>query len=114
MNQIFTEPTLLAADFHGIYIPARFAANYIKTGDFVVLGSSPWTDEDTAILVAGPHSDSGDYGYWEAWDDLLDHDLIGLDDITYKLYEDGDLWIIPPGYEWDDSAGWFAPEEVEG
>ena len=70
----------------GIYIPQRFAKEVKRS---ILSGVS---DKDLAILEAGP---DGEW-YWDAWNDVLDNAM--LEHPTYgecRLYQDGDLWVVP-------------------
>jgi hypothetical protein len=33
--------------------------------------------------------------------------------ICYRLHQDGDLWLVPDGMEWDDDNEWFIWPESE-
>lgn len=92
---------LCISDSHGIYVPRRFAELF---GDRANL-----PEDDLAILKAGPEHEH----YWETWEAVLDRVTLTEDGITYRLWQDGDLWVVPVGMEWDNEAdGWVWPEEV--
>jgi hypothetical protein len=95
------EPILLLNDARGIYIPRDFTSH---VGRDNVTGVS---DEDWATLAAGPDSEH----YWETWDDVLSGAVVtSTTHVKYRLNQDGDLWLIPVGMEWDDEAdGWRWP-----
>lgn len=93
---------LCITDGWGVYVPQRFAELF---GD----RAANLPDEDLAILKAGPEHEH----YWETWEGVLDSATITEGGITYRLWQDGDLWLVPEGMEWDDEAdGWVWPEEV--
>ena len=78
---------LFCEDSSGIYIPKRFADEILRSS---VSGIFPL---DWAILEAGPGTDL----YWDAWEMVLDNAIITHPQtgIQYRLYQDGDLWLIP-------------------
>ena len=86
---------LYADGSRGIYIPQMFTQSVKRE---CVAGVSA---EDWAALEAGPEHDL----YWDTWDWILDR--AELTDPTsgqvFTLYQDGDLWCIPKGAEWNDS-----------
>lgn len=94
------EPLLWLSDARGIYIPRDFAASF-KDRSKSVSGVSA---EDWSILDAGPDHEH----YWEAWDDVLRDACVTDDDgIRFHVYQEGDLWLIPDGMEYDDDSGQF-------
>ena len=87
---------LYASDRHGIYIPQYFAES-VNRGNL-----SGVSDEDMAILLAGPDQEY----YWDAWCDVCDHaTLTDSNGVTYCLYQDGDLWLVPTDFQFDDVEG---------
>ena len=97
------ETILFLSDARGIYIPRDFA-NGIKPE--CLSGASA---EDIAILQSGPDSEF----YWDAWDAVLNSARVtDADGVVYTPHQDGDLWLVPAGMEWDDAAGFFVwPED---
>ena len=83
---------LLIDGNQGIYIPQSFAqSGYQPDGG--------WDAEDRRTLQEGPESEF----YWEAWDSVL-RDTVMVDETTgdrFTLYQDGDLWAVPEGFDWD-------------
>jgi len=68
----------------GIYIPQRFAEEC--TGE----GWRGVTDEDRAILAAGPDHEH----YWDAWSDVIDNaEFHSTDGAIYSLHQDDDVFI---------------------
>lgn len=101
------EPILWLSDARGQYIPRDFAESFERsTRDTHVSGVS---DEDWKILEAGPDHEQ----YCDAWDEVLrDAVLTGKDGTKYTLHQDGDLWAVPVGMDWDDNEDWFVwPKE---
>ena len=99
------EPILLLSDARGIYIPHDFGQIIDRAR---VSGISR---DDWSVLDLGPNPESDDY--WEVWNDVL-NDATVVDDRghEYTLHQDGDLWLIPRGMEWNGKSGCFAwPEE---
>lgn len=94
---------LYASDQHGIYIPEYFARS-IKRDH--VKGVEDWS-----VLEAGPFHDD----YWDVWDEVLsDAEITDDKGNVYFLHQDGDLWLIPRGMEWNDSKNdWEWPFEGE-
>lgn len=89
---------LLASDSHGIYIPQYFA----KTIDHSLVAKV--SDADWADLLAGPDSDT----YWDTWSDVLDcAELTDRNGNEYSLHQDGDLWAVPAGMEWNETRNCF-------
>jgi hypothetical protein len=84
-------------DARGIYLPRDFAMSFADRAKHVANVS----DEDWAILDAGPDHEH----YWEAWEAVVDGAEV-TDDKGQKftLYQEGDLWLIPVGMTWDDTA----------
>lgn len=72
---------LLIDGNRGIYIPKKFAENYIRW--------SGVETEDRETLLAGPdHRD-----YWEAWDSVLSSAKWTAEDgRIYSLYHNDSLW----------------------
>ena len=83
------EPNLVLSDSHGIYIPQMYCSD----------ADEHWAKcvgvdfKDVQICQAGPDHE----WYWEAWQSVLDTAYFIHDDtnITYRLYQDGDLWAVP-------------------
>lgn len=88
---------LFAIDRHGIYIPQYFAESINR---YTIANWSSWLS-DLDALCSGPYACEE---YWEIWDDILNRlTLTDPDsDIEYCLYQDGDLWLVPTDYEWEE------------
>jgi hypothetical protein len=95
---------LLLSDARGIYIPRDFT---LHVGRDYVSGIS---DEDWEILAAGPDGPDHEH-YWDTWEHVLNNAEVTSDEgVKYFLNQEGDLWLIPKGMEWDDEAdGWRWP-----
>lgn len=90
------EPNLVLSDSHGCYIPHLWCAD-VTEADAERLGLSWW---DVQQCQAGPDAEH----YWEAWDGIL-RDCAMTDDngVTWRLYQDGDLWEVAEGYEFPEN-----------
>jgi hypothetical protein len=99
------EIELFASDARGIYIPQHFAQSIKRE---LVTGLEP---DDWTILEAGPDHDL----YWDVWTGVCDSAVVtNANGVVYTLYQDGDLWLIPEGMQWNDETGFFEwPEETE-
>ena len=94
-----SDALLYISDAAGIYIPQQFAQSFARTK--YISGVS---NADMEILENGPDGEL----YWEVWDDILRNATItGDDGVPYRLDQDGDLWLILIGMEWDDEQGWY-------
>jgi hypothetical protein len=55
--------------------------------------------ENLSICIFGPEHDI----YNEAWSEVLENAKIKINDVIYTLSQfEGDLWAVPPGYEWSE------------
>lgn len=83
---------LFLDDHRGIYIPRDFARCVDRER---VRGIEP---DDYAVLENPDHD-----LYWDVWSEVCDQaTLVDSDGVTYRLYQDGALWLIPDGMEWSD------------
>lgn len=100
------KPILYLSDSRGVYIPRDFAT---ETRRDCISGASP---ADLAILADGPANE----GYWEAWAAVCDNATVTDPDtgVAYTLHQDGDLWLLPPGWGVDDTGDFCAPTDSEG
>jgi hypothetical protein len=96
---------LWLADHRGVNIPKDFAESF-KDRDKDVSGVDP---EQWAILEAGQEHEF----YWDTWSDVMDSAVITIDGIEYAVWQDGDVWLIPNGMEYDEDEGWYWPAEDE-
>lgn len=86
---------LFADSARGVYIPQHFAESVNRAN---VTGVS---DEDFAILASDPHETEW---LWETWDSVLNNARLHdpSTGITYCLYQDGDLWLVPEDWQPED------------
>ena len=89
------EPVLVLSDSHGIYIPQMWCSD-LDQDQAEKLGLN-W--RDVKQCQDGPDAEF----YWEAWDCILSACEVTDDHgITWRLYQDGDLWEVADGYQWPD------------
>lgn len=87
----------LLDDARGIYIPQAFVENYNH------MFSNQFKEnlsEDILICEHGPeHAE-----YWDAWQEITDHfTWIDQDGNTWRLWQDGDLFLAREDYEFDNN-----------
>ena len=74
---------LLVSDSYGIYIPQTFLERAHADWDGISFG-------DAMIIGKGPEHEH----YWEAWNEILNDATVTTDEgHTYRLHQDGDLWM---------------------
>jgi hypothetical protein len=91
------EPLLWLNDARGIYIPRDFVQSIYRKNVPDV------SDEDWAILNTGPEHEL----YWDAWDAVLSDAVVHDETGDYRLYQDGDLWLVPVGMVWNEETDFF-------
>jgi len=97
---------LWLSDARGVYIPRDFATSFADRAKSV----SGVTDEQWAILEAGPYDKADDpsESYWDVWTEVEDSAVITDEKgVKYRIYLDGDCWLIPEGMEWSDEEQTF-------
>ena len=108
---------LWLSDARGVYIPRDFAQSFVDRAKHV----KGVSDEDWTILERGPYYED-EHGalvcnefYWDTWSDVEQYAIVTDEHgRKYRLYQDGDLWLIPEGMEYNeetDSFDW--PDERE-
>jgi len=84
---------LYANNARGVYIPQYFAESIVRE---CLSGVS---EEDMRILLDGPDHEQ----YWDAWCDVCDNAILTDEQgVTFNLYQDGDLWIVPCDWQPDE------------
>jgi hypothetical protein len=79
----------------GQYIPRDFA-NTVKRECVTGVNANEWEK-----LEAGPDA----AWHLETWENVLNNAVINdADGTKYRLHQDGDLWLVPEGMEYDDAA----------
>ena len=111
---------LFLSDARGQYIPRDFARSVkreavsgidTKDLDYLALGPGGCLDEATELQEG--ESERGEF-YWDTWQTVLDNCLLTDDKGNeFKLYQDGDLWLVPNGWEWIEQLETFGPAEGE-
>jgi hypothetical protein len=95
-------------DHRGQYIPRDFASSFIDRDKHV----SGVSLETWYVLDMGPdHAD-----YWEEWSYVLDNAIVTDEHgVKYTLHQDGALWLIPEGMEYNETEDTFKwPDDMEG
>ena len=93
MHDLPETAILYASDRYGIYIPQYFAES-IKPECL-----SGVSGEDLQILLDGPDHEH----YWESWDVVCNNaTLTDSNGVTFYLWQDGDLWLVPSNFEFED------------
>ena len=88
------EPILLIDSHHGIYIPKLFCEQCNPENTQWV-----WDYENNKDILLNLEHEL----YWDVWQEVLDSAyIINPDNVKYTLYENGDLWAIPEGYEFPE------------
>lgn len=91
---------LLFDSNRGIYIPQAFAAD-IDTSKFDGIDA-----DDLRTLQLGPEDES----YWDAWASILDNAEFKKDGNTWRLHQDGDLFMVCDELMTDDEYESFYGE----
>ena len=100
---------LWLSDHRGQYSPRDFANSFVDRARDV----SGVSDEDWKTLEKGPDAE----WYWEAWDDVCNDAIITDENgVKYRVWQDGDCWLVPEGMEWSDKEETFVwpSDEDEG
>ena len=86
-DEINLDNAILYADSNrGQYIPQHFVETVKRDA---VSNVSPWA---MGACEAGPEAEE----YWEAWDEIeRDAIVTDSDGKRFRLYHDGDLWLVP-------------------
>lgn len=91
---------LWLSDSRGQYIPRDFAKSFADREKSV----SGVSAEEWARLEEGPDA----AWHWETWHNVIDNAVVTDDDgVKFRLHQDGDLWLVPEGMNWNDEAGTF-------
>lgn len=86
-----TEPQILIIDAHGQYIPQLFCQSFLN----YVANKNELQDEIKDCLE-GPDNEN----YFDSWLTIeREAKLIDDNNTELYLYQNGDLWAIPLGYE---------------
>jgi len=88
------QPALVLLDTHGVYIPQLWCSD-LDQEQAKAIGAN-WND-----VEACKHGPDHEW-YWEAWQSILDG--VSVTDehgTTWTLYQDGDLWEVPEGFNFD-------------
>ena len=99
------EMILFVDGCHGIYVPVQFAKRIRRECIFNV------TPADLDELQKGPDEE----GYWDLWTEIMDAaEVLNPETGTrYRVYQDGDCWLIEKGAEFDDALDAWIIEDGE-
>lgn len=75
---------LLLSDSRGVYIPRDFVNEFDLTK---FEGINP---DDVTTIKSGPDHE----WYWESWEMILQNSEYREDGYTWRLHQDGDLWLV--------------------
>jgi len=111
---------LLFDSASGQYIPKRFALEIdrscvggVKSEDLDYLAAGPGGCLDDSNKLIQGESVRGEY-YWDVWQTVLDKATVtDSEGNVCTLYQDGDVWLIPDGWEFDESRYQWRPPESE-
>ena len=96
MNRTITpQPCLVLNDAHGVYIPQLWCSDVTEEQCSTL--HIQWSD--VRCCQSGPDEE----WYWESWQSILDTCHMTDDSgTTWRLHQDGDLWEVPDGFEWEE------------
>ena len=103
------EMLLWLSDARGQYIPRDFAKSFADRAKHV----AGVTDEQWAILESGPEGgmdsdDNASEWYWEVWGEVCDDAIVtDTNGDKFRIYQDGDCWLVPVNMEWNDKTESF-------
>lgn len=99
---------LWLSDARGQYIPRDFAKSFADRAKTV----SGVEAEEWERLEEGPDA----AWHWETWENVLNNAVVTDENgVKFRLWQDGDLWLVPEGMEYVEGTGTFEwPSENEG
>ena len=111
------EMLLWLSDARGVYIPRDFAESFADRAKHV----DGVSDEDWSTLELGPDYQNAEgetvYNepYWDTWNDVCNNAVVTDEHGNkYRVYQDGDCWLVPVDMEWNDETESFDyPDERE-
>ena len=105
----------------GQYIPRDFARDTkrdcisgVKPEDLDYLARGPGGCLDEDKTLADGETVRGEF-YWDTWDDVCDNAVL-TDPISgnkFRLHQDGDLFLVPEDWEFNEDTGGFEPPESD-
>lgn len=112
-----TEVQLYLDDSRGQYIPRDFARSTkrdcisnVKQSDLDYLALGPDGCLDDCQELQEGETVRGEF-YWDVWQDVLDNAI--LTDPTsgqkFTLWQNGSLFLVPEGWEFDEATETFRP-----
>ncbi len=98
MTERKIEMMLFLDSARGVYIPRDFATS-IKRDCVSGVDADSWE-----TLEGGPDNE----WYWDTWSNVEQCAIITDESgHKYRLWQDGDLWLVPEEMEWDDAQETF-------
>jgi len=105
----------------GQYLPRDFARDTKRSVisgvdaavlDYLARGPGGCLDEE--LPLTADETVRGEF-YWDIWQTVLDDAVLTdpKDGARYTLYQNDDLWLVPEGWERDDSSESFRPPESD-
>lgn len=88
---------ILAVDENrGIYAPQQFINYY---GGSLICSDNDYNVIDLTLakddIISGPDHEF----YWDSWDDIINNCHIIDNGEKYRIYQNGDIWLIPEDME---------------
>lgn len=109
------------SDSRGQYIPRDFARDTkrnclsnVTQADLDYLALGPGGCLDDCKELQDGETVRGEF-YWDVWQDVCDNAVL-TDPETgnkFRLHQDGDLFLVPTDWEWDDNSESFREPESE-
>lgn len=107
----------------GQYIPKRFARETkreciegVKPEDLDYLARGPGGCLDDDDTLSEGETVRGEF-YWDVWQNVLDNAILIDPDskLRFKLWngENGDIFLVPEDWEWDDESNDWQPPESD-
>lgn len=110
MNLASPKPMLATDGIYGVFVPREFCQAYHKALWAQGLGVQADDIIDASALWEAGKLDDPEF-IEQVWVEILENFQVSIDNTTYTLWEDGDLFLIPEG--WDVVAWDWAYEEEE-
>ena len=99
------EPQVIADGSRGIYAPKRAAQQILallklETNPYAIVRGG--TEEELRTIAdSKPGEVEGEEALFETWDTLERDLILSGDGTTWTLMQDGDVFLIPEGYQMD-------------
>lgn len=105
----------------GQYIPRDFARDTkrdciegVKAEDLDYLARGPGGCLDEDRTLADGETERGEF-YWDTWQTVLDNAILTdpQSGLRFRLHQDGDLFLVPEAWEWNEDTEGFEPPESD-